>query len=113
VTDHPDLAALAREGLALAEKATPGPYITQGHGVRNMVNIHMQDGTLASVAVWRSGVPGGDGEAEATADFIVHACNHATTLARALLASLEREREAADKAMLRDVLDEAVADDGG
>lgn len=90
MTTTPDPASLAREALALAEKAVHGPYTVRSHGTPNLRDIDMPGGTLASVAVWRSGVPGRNGEAYATARFLAHAGTHYATLARALLDAEER-----------------------
>lgn len=86
-----DAVAAAREAVALAEKATPGPWDEQyvydavRHIARNCrdINLGGEDCEFA----W---------DRYEDSPLIAHAGTHYATVARALLAAHEREREASE-----------------
>ena len=54
---------------ALCEKATKGPWESQKHA-DNLWELHRIDGTIATVALWSSGITGSPADTEANAHFM-------------------------------------------
>jgi hypothetical protein len=78
---------------ARADAATKGPWDTRDHGVPNLSDVDMSDGTLASVATWRSGDPGTAEETLANAAFIAAARTDVPAICAALKVACEAIRD--------------------